>query len=185
MRSTRGPSQTICLGCGDDPEFSQAVPLEACDNRIVVSAVDAGGRMTSTTVFARLDDQGAAWNGCDAIELQVEAGGQASAIVDFAPTAVDACSGELEVSCDVPSGSSFPLGETVVTCWAVDACQIESTCSFPVTVEALAGNPPDITSTPPTRAVEGEPYLYPVEAVDPDGDALSYQPDQRAARSGD
>ena len=40
------------------------------------------------------------------------------------------------VSCDPPSGSTFPAGTTTVTCTAVDADGNASTCGFTVTVES-------------------------------------------------
>jgi hypothetical protein len=40
------------------------------------------------------------------------------------------------VSCDPPSGSTFPSGTTTVTCTATDADGNASTCSFTVTVES-------------------------------------------------
>lgn len=43
------------------------------------------------------------------------------------------------------------------------------------------GSPPAITSTPPTSAVPGSPYGYPVMASDPDGDALTYSFDAAPA----
>jgi hypothetical protein len=42
-----------------------------------------------------------------------------------------------------PSGSFFPLGTTMVTCQAVDACGNEATCQFPVTVTSKAALVPD------------------------------------------
>lgn len=39
------------------------------------------------------------------------------------------------VSCAMPSGSTFPLGTTTVTCTAVDSCGNDSHCTFDVTVE--------------------------------------------------
>ena len=35
-------------------------------------------------------------------------------------------------------------------------------------------NPPEITSTPVTTATVGEPYIYDVEAMEPDGDPLLF-----------
>lgn len=47
------------------------------------------------------------------------------------------------VSCSPPSGSTFPIGTTQVTCTATDAQQRVSTCGLTVTVEP----PPQITVT--------------------------------------
>jgi hypothetical protein len=43
-----------------------------------------------------------------------------------------------------------------------------------ITVTAVANQPPRITSTPPSSAVTGVAYSYPVAASDPNGDVLTY-----------
>ncbi len=60
--------------------------------------------------------------------------GVCTAIVEFIVTATDNCCGDVEVVCNPPSGSSFPLGETTVNCIATDDAGNESKCSFKVTV---------------------------------------------------
>ncbi len=60
--------------------------------------------------------------------------------VSFTSTASDNCPG-VTVSCVPPSGSVFPLGQTPVTCTAVDAANNSSApCSFLVTVIDLSGD---------------------------------------------
>jgi hypothetical protein len=49
------------------------------------------------------------------------------------PTASDNCPGVTTV-CNPPSGSTFPVGTTTVTCTATDASGNTATCSFTVTV---------------------------------------------------
>jgi subtilisin-like proprotein convertase family protein len=57
-----------------------------------------------------------------------------SAVVNYTtPKATDNCPG-VTVSCVPPSGSSFPLGATTVTCTATDAAGNTATCSFTVNV---------------------------------------------------
>lgn len=51
-----------------------------------------------------------------------------------APTAVDLVDGTVPASCDVPSGSLFPLGSTTVTCSATDAAGNTGDKQFTVTV---------------------------------------------------
>ncbi len=46
------------------------------------------------------------------------------------------------VSCTPPSGSAFPIGSTVVTCTATNACGLTATCSFTVTVKHYPSGPP-------------------------------------------
>jgi hypothetical protein len=56
-----------------------------------------------------------------------------SAVVFFSSSATGGCGG-LTLSCNPPSGSTFPLGTTMVTCTACDACGTCTNCSFTVTV---------------------------------------------------
>lgn len=57
-----------------------------------------------------------------------------SAVVDsFSATASDNCPG-VTSSCIPPPGSTFPLGDTSVTCTAEDAAGNEATCDFTITV---------------------------------------------------
>jgi hypothetical protein len=55
-------------------------------------------------------------------------------IFDPIPSATDLVSGSVQVTCNSTSGSSFPLGVTVVTCSATDTAQNTATKSFTVTV---------------------------------------------------
>ncbi|GKQ35275.1 HYR domain-containing protein [Streptomyces sp. A012304] len=54
-------------------------------------------------------------------DLTVEATGPDGAAVDYVATAVDTVDGPTNVTCAPPPGSTFPLGETTVTCTATDA----------------------------------------------------------------
>jgi murein DD-endopeptidase MepM/ murein hydrolase activator NlpD len=76
------------------------------------------------------------------------------------PGAVDDVDGPVGVACDVPAGSLFPLGTTVVTCYASDAAGNGASVSFAVTVGDGAGpvidQPADVavtTSDPSGAAV--------------------------------
>ena len=75
----------------------------------------------------------------------VEATSSAGAAVTFStPTATDA--GNVTVSCDAVSGSTFPIGETTVTCTAVDDVGLTSVDQFLITVADRT--PPLITDAP-------------------------------------
>ncbi|MEU8300551.1 VWA domain-containing protein [Micromonospora sp. NPDC048909] len=51
----------------------------------------------------------------------VEATGPAGAVIDYPATATDNVDGPLTPTCAPPSGATFPLGATTVTCTATDA----------------------------------------------------------------
>ncbi len=60
--------------------------------------------------------------------------GEASAIVNFAPSAVDSAGATIPVVCDPPSGSNFREGQTPVVATATDSAGRVSTTTFVVTV---------------------------------------------------
>jgi hypothetical protein len=63
-------------------------------------------------------------------------------VVTFSATANDAIDGTVPVTCNPPSGSTFPNGVTIVTCTAVDAHFNRGIGTFTVTI---GGNPPVLT----------------------------------------
>ena len=73
--------------------------------------------------------------------LTLEATSAAGATGTFTATATDLVDGSVLVSCAPPSGSTFPLGGTTVSCTAADAAGNAATGSFTVTV---------VDTTPPT-----------------------------------
>ncbi|MFY9569866.1 MAG: HYR domain-containing protein [Blastocatellia bacterium] len=71
---------------------------------------------------------------CPANLSQLNDPGQCSAIVNyFTPFAVDNCP-VFNVVCSPPSGATFPIGATTVTCIATDPGGATATCSFVVTI---------------------------------------------------
>jgi hypothetical protein len=56
------------------------------------------------------------------------------ALLSFTMTATDLCSGTVDLSCEPPSGSIFPIGTTLVTCVATDVSSNAASCSFEATV---------------------------------------------------
>jgi lysophospholipase L1-like esterase len=58
-----------------------------------------------------------------------------TAIVNYNAPTVSGGSAPVSVSCSPPSGSSFPVGSSTVTCTARDSQQRTDTCGFPVTVQ--------------------------------------------------
>jgi hypothetical protein len=67
--------------------------------------------------------------------ITAEATGPGGAVVTFAATASDGHDGDLTPTCAPPSGSTFALGATSVTCTAEDAAGNEGSASFTVTVQ--------------------------------------------------
>jgi len=64
----------------------------------------------------------------------VPATSSAGAVVTYPlPTVLDNCPGAT-VACSLPSGSTFPIGQTTVLCTGTDTSGYTATCSFKVTV---------------------------------------------------
>ena len=92
---------------------------------------------------------------------QAQATSPAGAVVMFAlPAAPDIVDPSPVVVCAPPSGSTFPLGVTVVTCTATDASGNDASSTFTVTVvDTIA---PVITSVTPSKTVLWPPNHQPV-----------------------
>jgi len=67
-------------------------------------------------------------------DINVEATSAAGAVVEFTVTATDDTDPSPVVTCTPASGSTFPVGTTVVNCTATDASDNSSDGSFSVTV---------------------------------------------------
>jgi hypothetical protein len=74
---------------------------------------------------------------------------KSTAMVPISVTATDNCPGFVSVSVNTLSGSTYPIGATLINCMAIDASGNASSCSFTVTVNDT--QPPRIlllTATP-------------------------------------
>ena len=71
-------------------------------------------------------------------DLAADATGPDGALVEYAASAVDDVDGTVPVTCTPPSGSTFAIGTTTVTCTASDAAGNATTASFDVHVKGAA-----------------------------------------------
>lgn len=76
--------------------------------------------------------------------ITAEATSDSGAAVTYSATSTDIVDGSVTVSCDHASGSTFPLGTTLVQCTATDAHHNTASGSFSVTVGDTT--PPTIVS---------------------------------------
>lgn len=101
------------------------------------TATDASGNTASCSFTVTVNDTQPPTITCPANVTAVATGtcpATLSKTVTFpAPTASDNCPG-VSVVCSPPSGSTFPLGTTTVTCTATDGAGNPATCAFTVTV---------------------------------------------------
>jgi hypothetical protein len=80
-------------------------------------------------------------------DVTAEATGPSGAAVTFATSASDIVDGAITPTCSSPSGDTFPLGSSTVTCSATDAAGNTGTASFTITV---------VDTTPPTVTVPAD-----------------------------
>jgi hypothetical protein len=93
-----------------------------------------------------------------------------TSIVTFNPTATDNCPGVRQPVCTPASGSTFGLGDTTVTCAAVDAAGNVSHCTFTVTVHPGNVPPVPIIQVSPLAKFPGYTNLI---VVAPEGSSAS------------
>jgi Ca2+-binding RTX toxin-like protein len=87
----------------------------------------------------------------------VEATGPEGAVVTYTVTATDAVDGQVTPTCTPASGSTFPVGNTQVTCTATDSAGNSATATFTVTVTPqplpqIPTPPPDTDCSVPTSS---------------------------------
>ncbi len=91
--------------------------------------------------------------------ITVEATSAAGAVVTFSPTASDNFDGSLSVLCSIPSGSTFPIGTTTVTCAATDtAGNAAIPVTFDVTVEDTIAPLITLTGSNSVNVDQNQPY---------------------------
>jgi murein DD-endopeptidase MepM/ murein hydrolase activator NlpD len=154
---------------------------------VTCTARDAAGNPASVTFRITVTDQTAPVIPAMA-NIVVDAVDPAGAVVAFnAPVAWDNVNGSIVAACDPVSGAFFPVGTTLVTCYATDfAGNHASPVGFSVTVNAPVIPPTEVpaptavptlppTPTPvPTEVVvpTPEPTSLPTEVVTPDSTAV-------------
>ena len=120
------------LACGSVFDLSSAsIPLAPCDNTITISATDDQGLNGSTTYTITHDSTPPTLVGCTNIVITTDSTN--GAVVNYNVTALDGCDANPQVTCVSPPGL-FPVGQSVVTCTAVDHCGNTAICEFTVKV---------------------------------------------------
>lgn len=134
IASVDGTETTGCVDCGENPAFSIPVGLNACTNNISVTATDSRGETASAATTSSVDTAPPSITSqCEDVEVSVQYPATGTAVT-WSYGATDACDGSRPVVCDHPSGSIFPIGDTLVSCVATDQCGFTDSCQFTVTV---------------------------------------------------
>jgi hypothetical protein len=103
---------------------------------VVCTAVDAHGNSASTSFTVQVcDTVPPTITGTPTDIPCVEATSAAGAVVTYTPpTADDVVDGDVTVTCVAASGSTFPLGQNLVICTAVDATGNSASTAFTIDV---------------------------------------------------
>jgi HYR domain/FG-GAP-like repeat len=109
-------------------------PYPLGNNAVTFWAIDNKGASNRCDTFINVVDGSPPFIQCPGELVFATAPGDASVVGFYDVTAVDSCDTNVTVSCVPPSGSSFPLGETTVTCSARDSRGNIETCGFTVVV---------------------------------------------------
>ncbi|MCI0485037.1 MAG: HYR domain-containing protein [Blastocatellia bacterium] len=117
----------VCL-----PPSGSTFPLGV--SVVTCTARDGAGNTATCTFTITVNDSQAPTITCPANVMASAPAGQNATIVNFPPPVVADNMPGITVACVPPSGSSFPVGVTNVTCTATDAAGNAAVCGFTVTV---------------------------------------------------
>jgi len=159
-----GLSSTVALGAGSaaiaagDPSLC---PPDDQRDFLRLSSCDAGAFQANGV--DRASNRPPVISGVPS-DVTIEAAGADGAAYTYTqPTAIDDIDGTVPVECSPPSGSTFPLGDTTVTCTATDTAGTTASAHFTVQV---------VDTTPPTLTVPTSPIV--TDATGPDGSIATY-----------
>ncbi|HZR23318.1 MAG TPA: HYR domain-containing protein [Vicinamibacterales bacterium] len=135
-----GPVPVTCL-----PASGSLFPLGT--TTVTCSATSSIGLTATDTIAVTVRDTKAPKLDLPPHQI-AEATSPAGASVSFTATATDVVDGAVPIACTPASGSTFPLGKTVVSCTATDHAGNAKTGTFNVTVRDTT--PPEIVSVIPS-----------------------------------
>lgn len=102
---------------------------------VTCTATDASGNKKDTTFDVNVADTTGPLVGSGSNATVEATSHDGAAYTYVSPTAADLVDGDRPVDCTPPSGSTFPLGKTTVTCTAEDLSHNQGSSSFVITVE--------------------------------------------------
>lgn len=141
-------------GCGSD-SFKFKVSDGQCDSAEATVTITINDRTPPTIV-------------CNS-NIVIQTTNPNGAVATYVSAAADDC-GLASFNCSPPSGSTFPVGTTTVTCTAVNGAGLPASCSFTVTVRSPNDPPACVTKVLPEACgitFGNPPKLY---AIAPHGD---------------
>lgn len=141
--STNGATVNYTATATDDVDGDVSVTCDpASDSTFAIgittvncSATDAADNTAAGSFTVTVKDTTAPTiSGVPSDITETATGSSGASVTYTAPTATDAVDGDVNVTCEPPSGSTFPLGETTVTCSATDQAGNEASESFKVKI---------------------------------------------------
>ncbi|HYO67374.1 MAG TPA: HYR domain-containing protein, partial [Archangium sp.] len=133
---TCGPATLSC-------SYASGSTFPVGDTAVSCSAKDGAGNTASCGFNVKVTgDITPPVISCPTSPIVIRACAPSGTRVDYTTSATDNC-GEVAVNCSHPSGSTFPVGETAVTCSTQDVFGNVSTCGFSVVVGSTAGSSDD------------------------------------------
>jgi len=130
------PNVTATGSCGSITNMVFHETLPNGNTNVVprtCTATDSCGNSATATQLVTIADNQPPVINCPG-NIVTNTTGANGVIVTFAASATDACGGSVAVSFNPPSGSTFGLGVTPVTCSAVDSVGNQTNCTFYVGV---------------------------------------------------
>jgi hypothetical protein len=166
LDETDGPRPVSCA-----PGSGSVFPLGTTN--VACSASDLSGNVANGSFAVRVRDTTAPTLSLPA-EVRGEATSAAGAVLTFTATATDIVDGNVPVTCNPASGSTFPLGTTVVQCTATDTRDNIAQGSFNAIVEDTTppeiidiSATPDVLSPPNHKMVDVVVSVVAVDTADP------------------
>ena len=174
--SSAGATSAFSGTAVDDVDGSLSAPCAPTtypigSSSVTCTATDAAGNSGSAQFTVTVQDTTGPTLSLPA-SLTAVATSLAGAVVSYSATGSDLVDGTVGVSCSPASGSTFPIGVTVVNCSASDNRTNSSSGSFSVTV----------TDTGPTITVPGQQT---VEASNASGSNVNFVPPPTATDTQD
>jgi len=135
------PGSQVTIGCLP----TAGTPVGLGTTTLTCTASDGTNQAGCSTGFTVLDTDPPAVTCPTDITTDADPESCATDVIYETPSATEACGGA-NVVCMPPSGSSFPVGSTAVTCTATDEANNSNPCMFRVDVKAPEGACPAIFS---------------------------------------
>ncbi len=141
------PGPTVTYSQNPNTEFPVGT------TKVDVTAQDVSGNQSTCSFNVTVNDTEAPVAICPGDMTVVAAPSATDAVVNFTIDATDNCS-VASVTADHASGSSFPLGTTLVTVTAEDGAGNQNQCTFNVDVQA----PPVVSDIPDQTIDQGQSF---------------------------